>query len=308
MGNGPMMGDGPMMGNGPMMEESACVDGSCGTCSDCCLVPCGGFAWPRGNLEGFIGTQGFTGPANRPDGSGSFGFNEGLNWGMPLPAFGCMGAQLGFRATQSNLSGADFSNDTRNQMFVTGGLFRRVDVGLQGGIVIDYLSESWYHDLDLTKLRGEISWAFCGTHDLGFWFSGATKTSTIVSGVPDAQTPDEIWEGTDVYAFFYRRHFGGCLPGDARVLAGWSGDSDGLIALEGRLPLDDRWWLEGSAWYLIPSEGTGNGFDAGHTQESWNIGINLVFSLDRLLGHGVNPYYRPLFNVADNGSFMFDRR
>ena len=58
----------------------------------------------------------------------------------------------------------------------------------------------------------------------------------------------------------------------------------------------------------ISVEDNGRGFDAGHTQESWNIGINLVWSVDHLIGHGVNPYYRPLFGVADNGTFMFDRR
>ena len=122
------------------MAPSCSADGNCmgagcmdGSCADCCLVPCGTF--PTGNLELSFGVQGFTGPANyqHRSGSGSFGINEGLNWGIPIPGFQCLGGQVGFRATHSNLSGAEFTNETRNQAFVTAGLFRRVDVGLQGG-------------------------------------------------------------------------------------------------------------------------------------------------------------------------------
>ena len=153
--------------------DACCEDGSCGECSSC-LVPCG-FIFPAGNLELFAGVQGFTGPANQSAGGGSFGFNEGLNWGMPIPLFGCLGGQIGFRATQSNLSGSDASDDTRRQAFVTAGLFRRVDVGLQGGVVVDWLSDGWYRDVDLVNLRMELSWMIDGTHELGFWGTGGTK-------------------------------------------------------------------------------------------------------------------------------------
>ena len=153
--------------------DACCDDGTCGECSSC-LVPCG-FIFPAGNLELFAGVQGFTGPANQSAGGGSFGFNEGLNWGMPIPLFGCLGGQVGFRATQSNLSGSDASDDTRRQAFVTAGLFRRVDVGLQGGVVVDWLSDGWYRDVDLVNLRMELSWMIDGTHELGFWGTGGTK-------------------------------------------------------------------------------------------------------------------------------------
>jgi hypothetical protein len=279
---------------------AACMDGSC---ADCCLVPCGMF--PMGNLELFFGVQGFTGPANyqHRSGSGSFGLNEGLNWGIPIPGFQCLGGQVGFRATHSNLSGAEFTNETRNQAFVTAGLFRRVDVGLQGGAVIDYLSDGWYRDADLVNLRGELSWVTCATHDVGFWFTAGTRIATE----PGIQQQIETWESTDLYAFFYRQKFGACHDGEARMFAGWSGQSDGLIGADVRLPLTDTWALETGFSWLIPEEGKGQGSHAGHAQESWNLGIGVVWYPGRHWGQG-DSYYRPLFPVAHNGVFMLDRR
>jgi hypothetical protein len=279
--------------------DACCADGTCGECSSC-LVPCG-FFFPVGNLELFAGVQGFTGPANAPAGGGSFGFHEGLNWGMPIPLFGCLGGQIGFRATQSNLSGSEMSDDTRRQAFVTAGLFRRVDVGLQGGVVVDWLSDGWYRDIDLVNLRMELSWMIDGTHEIGFWGTGGTKNSQ------DFEVNERTveWETTDLYAFFYRYNFGDCEQGDARLFAGWSGQGDGLIGADARLPLSATWALETNFTYLIPNEGQGVGFAADHVQESWNVAMSLVWYPGRNWGQG-DSYYRPLFRVADNGVFMMD--
>lgn len=297
---GPEFGDEVGDEVGGEYGDACCDDGTCGECSGC-LVPCG-FPFPSGNLELFAGVQGFTGPANPSAGGGSFGFNEGLNWGLPIPLFGCMGGQIGFRATQSNLSGSAVSDDTRRQAFVTAGLFRRVDVGLQGGVVVDWLSDGWYRDIDLVNLRGELSWVIDGTHEVGFWGAFGTKNADDIGA--NEQRVD--WETTDLYAVFYRYSFGGCLDGDARLFAGWSSESDGLIGADLRLPLSDAWALETNFAYLIPNEGDSPNFAADHFQESWNVGINLVWQPGRRWGRG-DPYYRPLFRVADNGVFMMDR-
>jgi hypothetical protein len=265
-------------------------------CTDACLTPCTVLP-PLGNIELFAGVQGYTGPRNQ-GGSGSFGFHQGLNYAVPIPGFSCLGGQIGFRATQSSLSGSGITDSSRNQGFVTAGLFRRVDVGLQGGLVLDYLTESWDDTIDMTNLRGEISWVVGGTHDFGFWFSSGMSSGTEVEERVRNVT-------TDLYAFFYRLQFGGCRDGDARLFAGWTGQSDGLIGIDTRLPLGRDWALETNFAYLIPNEGAGQGFDAGHAQESWNIGMSLVWYPGRLWGAG-DYYYRPLFRVADNGTFMID--
>jgi hypothetical protein len=317
---GPMTPPGGMTSRGPTLNaghvevadtgdivfeegfEEGCIDGSCGGCNSCALGPCC-IGFPRGHLQLFAGVQGFTGPANRPDGRGSFGFNEGLNWGMPIPGFGCLAAQVGFRATQSNLSGSEFTDDSRNQGFLTAGLFRRVDAGLQGGLVVDYMSESWYRDVDLTNVRGELSWVICGVHDLGFWFTSASKDTVEFSFDNELA---ETWEPTDLFALFYRYQFGDCRDGEARLFAGWSGSGDGYIGFDTLFPVTDSISVEANVAYLIPEEGKGQGFNAGHTQESWNIGLGVVWYPGRRYV-GRDHYCRPLFRVADNGNFMVDR-
>ena len=292
--------------HGGFIDHGGYVDyGAAGAACGVALAPC--TVLPAGNLELFAGVEAFTGPRNQ-GGAGSFGFQQGVNWAVPFPAFTCMGGQLGFRATQSSLSGADFTNSSREQGFVTAGLFRRVDMGLQGGLVVDYLAESWYNSINLVNLRGELSWMLDGIHDFGFWFTaGISSTQAAMPAQRDALRPLEEWVPTDLYAFFYRRQFGGFRDGDARLFAGWTGGSDGLIGVDVRLPLSPDWALESNFAYLIPSEGAGLGFAGGHAEESWNLGINLVWYPGRLFGQG-DSYYRPLFRVADNGTFMIDRR
>ena len=65
--------------------------------------------------------------------------------------------QVGYRGVSSHYSGASFAEDSRDQGFLTAGLFRRVDWGLQGGAVVDILFDDWYYNsLTLTQLRGEL--------------------------------------------------------------------------------------------------------------------------------------------------------
>jgi hypothetical protein len=43
--------------------------------------------------------------------------------------------------------------------------------------------------------------------------------------------------------------------------------------------------------------------DPRFTRESWNVGVSLVWTPFGGCKRGTN-YYRPLFNVADNGTFV----
>ena len=119
--------------------------------------------------EFFFGSQSFSGPLNYQGASprfalgGSHGLSEGLNWAGPMPWIFCglFTGQVGLRATQNNFYGSPIFDDRRDQLFVTAGLFRRVDYGLQGGLVFDALREDWYIKTDLSQLRGELSFALC---------------------------------------------------------------------------------------------------------------------------------------------------
>jgi len=259
------------------------------------------------NLEISAGAHGFTGPVNRGQ-TASFGFHSGFNWGIPIDLLGGgLAAQLGLNGNFSNFSGAEFTDDKRNQLFVTGGLFRRVDWGLQGGVVFDYLHDDWYATYDVTQIRGELSWVYPCTHELGFWFTTSTRKDTALSTFSgNLGTATEVFEGTDLYAFFYRFRATDYAGATARVYAGWTGDSDGLIGADVRLPISCDWAVEGTFTYLVPEEAAGT-VGRGHAQESWNVAVGIVWYPGTQTSYG-NNYFRPLMRAADNGSFMVGRR
>jgi hypothetical protein len=214
--------------------------------------------------------------------------------------------QFGMRATHSNFSGAESTGDERSQIFVTGGVFRRVDWGFQGGVVVDFLREDWYLEADLVQLRGELSWVYPCRHEIGFWFSTNTQQDTVESRLTEGTTiitTTEELTPTDLYAFFYRHRIDENGTASGRVFAGFTGESDGLIGADLNVPLNDCWAVQSGFTYLIPEESSGSG---GHIEESWNFALGLAWRPGGGFMCGRN-YYRPLFDVASNGTFMVDR-
>ena len=290
-----VLGDGELV-SGPLLEHGA----DCIGCSNGCLIPCPGNWLER--VDFFAGVQGVTGPANRGE-MGSFGFYEGANWGAPV---GCLpwelGSQFGARWTQSHFGGTAFNPATRDQVFVTGGLFRRADWGLQGGVVVDYLRDQWYFDNELVQVRGEVSWKNPCAHELGFRFTTNVQDSLSISTVDTVDIVEE-WETTDLYTFFYRRSFEDC-GATGSLFVGFSGDSDAVIGANAYVPLSERWALQTGFTYLIPEESSpGQGF----LDESWNVSTGLVFFPGCRTARSQD-YNHPLFNVADNGSMLIDRK
>ena len=275
--------------------------------------------WKR--FEFFAGTASFTGPANYANvapastanpsparaGATSFGFYEGLNEGRSLKRLlGIdLAAQLGVRATQSSLSGTEFSMSRRNQIFVTGGLFRRVDYGLQYGVVFDYLNDDWYYRSDLTQLRGELSWNTGKNLEIGYQFASAMSSSTSRTEVFDASgvafSDTVTFRGVNQHRVFLRGSLGG--GGMCTLFAGGTDQSDGLLGAIASSPVRRGFAFQAGTTYLIPNESRLQG---GNEHESWNLSMGIMF---RPGGRQVcGRYCRPLFDVADNGSFLVDRR
>jgi hypothetical protein len=277
--------------------------GACFCIPVCIYVP----RPPVNGLEFSGGVQGFTGPANR-GGSGSFGFHEGFNWGIPIGGF--MAGQFGANWVQSNFDGNYLTTDTRNQIFATAGLYRRVDWGFQGGLVVDYLHDGWDYSADLLQLRGELSWLWCGRNEIGFWFTaGVNDANNLVvrqpvfdgsgNNIRFASSPATL-AVNDIYAFFFRRQF--ASGGQGRLYGGFTGHAQGLVGGDATLPLNAHWSLRSNFIYAAPG-GSDTAADPRFARESWNVGISLVWTPCARSGCGPN-YCRPLFNVADNGSFL----
>src|SRR6185295_12101336 len=220
------------------------------------------------------------------------------------PMFCGLTMQGGINATQSNFQGAPFTPDDRTQLFTTIGAFRRVDLGLQAGLVIDYLHDDWDYNVELTQLRGEIGWMMPCGDELGFWFTAGLDQTTTNAQVPFfgnnlvafRQSVLQV-EPVDIYAFYYRRQF--VCGGEGRVFGGFTDDSRGLLGGNIRLPINPCWQFSTDFLYVVADDQA----DFRFNDESWNVSFNLVWTPCRGSG-GCQNYCRPLLDVANNGSFL----
>ncbi|MEQ8210686.1 MAG: hypothetical protein RH917_12720 [Lacipirellulaceae bacterium] len=285
--------------------DACCGDGvGCGTCVGCpgddyeCIPIC----IPRfKELYAWAGVHGFKGPrdsiAGGP-GDGNFGFQEGVNISGRAPLVGLLfpelSYQLGYQAVQSRLSGtSDGDASDRSQQFVTGGFFRRVPVGLQFGAVFDLMRDDLIREEDFHQIRYEMSLKSPKRREFGFW--GASSTNNVVIGGIN-------YESVQQYALFYRWHFRN--GGKGRLWGGGTNDDEGLFGGDFWVPLNDRWSLQSGFNYLITDATAGT---IGAQEESWNVGMNLVWHWGKTARRGCDSPFRPMFNVADNGWMFIDQ-
>jgi hypothetical protein len=284
------------------------ADPSCGVpdCGSCVGIPgpdywCIPVCFPRlkdltlwGGVHGFRGPRDFI-PAGQSN--SNFGFQEGVNISGRAPLVGFLfpelSYQLGFQSMQSRLSGTETSSADRGQQFVTAGLFRRTQTGLQFGAVFDSMSDDLDQHIDLNQVRYEISLKTPRGRELGFW--GATSTN-------DAESNGVTFATIDQYNLFYRWNFKDGYQG--RIWGGASGDGEGILGADFYAPLNDRWSVQTGFNYQIPDQNSGL---EGVSQESWNLGINLVWHLGRTARKGCRSPFRPLLPVADNGWMFVDQ-
>jgi hypothetical protein len=287
-----------------------CPDGNCGSKDLCCIGSDDGEAChsvrirlPRWQeLTVFGGVHGFKGPYDRERDSGNFGFHEGFNAGFKIPSTSA-GYQIGYRAVHSQLNGDIDTNiaDPHTQQFFTAGIFQRAKDGIQFGIVWDMLRDERWGAVDFHQLRGEVSMIERGCHEIGL--AAAMHLNDHEPFPADDETPSVLFQPTDQYLLFYRFH--GPRGGEGRFYGGFNDDDDGIVGADMLVPLSDRWSLATGFTYLIPAEHAGR---EGASQEAWNIATALVWHWDCRARSSHASCYRPMFNVADNGSLIIDER
>jgi hypothetical protein len=301
---------------GPMCGDDVGCCSACGRGPEACYVDLAPglhdeeacqelrFRIPRINtlmVDG--GVHGFKGPYDQNRDTGNFGFQEGLNLGLKLPLTD-FGYQVGFQATQSQLSGDANAGitDSFSQHFFTAGLFRRTRDGFQGGVAWDLLLDDRNTNASFSQIRAELGFVDCGCHEVGATVAIHLRDYRFYQ-VDDEQTTFRTFQSADQYLLYYRMH--GCRGGEGRVNFGFTDDADGIVGADFLLPLTDSWSLQPAFTYLIP---WGNGNDVTAREEAWNIGINLVWHWKGQARECHSSPYRPLFNVADNGSMIIDHR
>jgi hypothetical protein len=310
-GSGCNCGGGDIGGCGDSCSCGECEE--CGECGNCGGSGCGRCfgSWLFREFSLFAGVQGFKSPADLGQ-NGNFGFNEGFNTGGPLGTPWPIGYQIGFRAAQSNLSGdrvgvADSNNvhgSTRHQVFATGGVFKRSPCGgLQWGVAFDYLHDSYFYNYlndqsaDLKQLRSETSLVGPNGNEIGFagtYSIGGREIDRRIQNLENLQL-----NPTDMFTLFFRRQFEG--NGEGRIWAGLTGQGDGLVGADLTVPLGRSWALSNHISYLIPKQGHGA---EGQLKEAWGLSMQLVWYPGRSAACVTSDCYRPLFDVADNSSFI----
>jgi len=272
-----------------------------GGCASRGAIPLTLYLPPLQEIVLFGGVQGFKSPldydAANPRDGGNFGFHEGVNAGgimswLPWPG---LGYQIGYQGTQNQLSGDARSSttDSHTQQFLTAGLFRRRFAGLQYGVVYDLLQDERQGSNDFGQVRGLLSITNPRGGEVGFQFATHTNSQAI---------NNSTYEATDQYLLFYRYH--GCRGGEFRVFGGGDDDSRGIFGGDLFAPLNERWSIQAGFTYLIPSDGGNLNHNA--TEEAWNLNMSFVWHYGCRGKQWYKSPWRPLFNVANNGSLVVD--
>ena len=290
--------------------DDCCDRGGCSACDieDCWL---NGLAGIFSTGEYFIGGTGFRSKQfqvpNDPNiyDDASFGFYGGFNFGMPLCKLTCgvVSGQVGVRAVSTEFDGNSFFDDNRDQTFFTAGFFRRVDYGLQFGVVADVLREEWFTETETVQIRGDLAWVYPSGSAFGFRFTSAAQDD-VTDGIINGNRV--IGLGTDIidtYRFYYR-HTVAC-GGYSDISLGWSNDDHFVFAMAYDMPLSETWAVQSSLTYLAGEDVPPAVAFAGNGNEVWNLNVGFAW---RPRGRSwYRSYDRPLFDVADNGTMIITR-
>ena len=279
---------------GVMEPSCGCGDVACSDCCDTCTVvrprgcvPIYIYVPPINEFQAFVGVQGFKSPFDSAGDRGNFGFHQGFNLGgeMSWIAWPGLAYQFGFRATQNQIN----DDGSHSQQFLTTGLFRRAKQGLQYGVVYDLMHDERQGGNDFDQVRGELSYATGYGRDFGFLFAAQTNSRNDGS---------DFYQSSDQFLLFYRLN--GRQGGEFRLFAGFDDDSNGIFGSDFTVPLNNRWSLDGG-WTYLHGDNDGPGASAN---EGWNIGMSLVWHWGCRAKASHRSPYRPMFNVADNGSMI----
>lgn len=262
----------------------------------------------------FFGAQGFQKPLLSAGGDPSgliddsnFGFYGGFNFGLPLCRITCglFSGQFGVRSVQTNFGGAGFTAESRDQLFMTAGFFRRVDYGFQGGLVYDFMWDNWFTDSQVIQARAELSHLWVGGTSFGFRYHGNASDDNT-SGVLVGNDISEIRTfSEDSYRFFLRHEAMGGGFGDFFI--GWTDSRQTIVGFALDVPITHSLAAQTGVTYYgddTPATATTDQF-GGYLNEAWNIYTG--FSWRPAGRQWYRGYDRPLFDVADNGSMLIRR-
>lgn len=258
------------------------------------------------NLQLETGALAMRNPLDFED-SGNFGAQFALNWASAQPLFCGLNVQAGARATQLDFNGTAANgfetSNARTQVFWTAGVFFRAPAGVDGwsaGVVYDSLIEDYYRKYELSQLRAELSYSFGGLVDIGFRGAFALNEDEFdFLRLDDELTVEATATATSYYTMFLRTNFD--QGAQATVFGGVTEWNEAVVGASAEAPLSDSFAVKGGATYIIPSE---RGLGSLRDEETWNVSAGFVWYLGGGARANLSGGARPLFDVADNGTFL----
>ncbi len=281
-------------------DYRACADGG----------DCGVFARIARNAWMEAGAVSMRGPIDGSD-QGNAGLDFAVNWGSERPVWRCWHVQAGVRGAFTDLNGVESNiiniggarSHSHSQIFGTFGFYNRAPVdcdGFSGGLAYDILAQSGYRNFELSQLRTELSYNSSSDRcEFGFRGAFALNEDSCDYNLMGILSVPATARASSYYSLFARKRFQ--EGAEATVFGGATEWGEGLLGAEAEAPLTARLSLKGSASCVLPKD---RGILRGVKQEeAWNVSVGLTWSLGgkaRTRGDS----RRPLFDVADNGSFL----
>lgn len=249
---------------------------------------------------------------------GSHGFRTGFNTGLGL--WDCpVRLQIGGSYAGYDLSGrdGDFGADrlhpasAEQQMFFTGGVYRRSDVccgeRCSWGAVCDVNYDNHFgeqaQEILLTQVRGIVGYAVDEANELGIWGASRANWQRL-----DQDTGTYRVRGLAQASAFW--HHNWSFGGDTWLYFGAAEEpAEWVLGFNGQAPLNDSIALFGGVAWGIPSAPAGDpnfGQDQNYSEEYWNLSFGIVWYPGAKAENRSVSGHRglPLLPVADNGSFL----
>ncbi|MDO5553153.1 MAG: hypothetical protein Q4G68_05280 [Planctomycetia bacterium] len=263
------------------------------------------------NTQIYAGVLGYSTPLDISN-QGNFGGDLAMNWSTPQRLLLGINAQAGARLTATGKNTLAVGGDTeedilvsqekrRTQFFWTTGIFYRDPCSpWQFGAVYDSLNGGYESTYTLGQTRVELSRKFGCKTDLGFRGAFRINDSLVnwwrVAALgQDVQT--EV-QPVSYYTGFIRRYFD--CGGEGMLFAGVTEFEEGLVGGSIEVPISNYFSLKNSFTCVFGNDES----LLNSTERTWNVSLGIVCYLGGNSRSALKNPLRPLFDVADNGTFL----
>lgn len=245
------------------------------------------------------------------DWDGNTGGYGSINLAMPF-SYCDLGVQFGGSYGIYDWSGRTSSNestqnDVQQQLFLTGGLFRKASCGsgVNAGIVCDWMWNKKFSlfgvDTSFSQLRGQLGYLYCNANEYGLWGTVDLGTSHVYS-----QGISLEYRAISQANIYWKHNY--CNGAETYVWVGvpykkslaYDSGRAGkvLIGASFRTPLCERFFIEGYGSYMVPHSSSG-------LSKQQNYAANICLEIKYYFGD--RPCQTsPLMPVANNTNFIAD--